>query len=229
MASGLHCYTLFYRIHPYFIEKQQCKPDVTFCFHCFYFLERTDFMNKPIDISGITLTTARLILRPWQETDLNDLYAYACVDGVGQMAGWLPHESIETSRRILESFIKHKKTFAIEYGGKVIGSLGVELYNEENYPELANLQGREIGYVLSKDYWGQGFMPEAVKAVTAYLFEEENLDFILVGHFEWNRQSARVIEKCGFSYIKTVDYLTRFETKERSREYILHNPKRKAD
>lgn len=186
-------------------------------------------MNKSIDISNITLTTARLILRPWQETDLNDLYTYACVDGVGQMAGWLPHESIETSRRILDSFIKHKKTFAIEYSGRVIGSLGIELYNEENYPELAALQGREIGYVLSKDFWGQGLMPEAVKAVITYLFEEENLDFILVGHFTWNRQSARVIEKCSFSYIKTVDYLTQFDTKERSREYILQNPKRKVD
>jgi len=186
-------------------------------------------MNKPIDISGITLKTKRLILRPWQETDLYDLYAYAKVDGVGQMAGWMPHKSIETSQMILESFIRHKKTFAIVYGSKVIGSLGVETYREENYPELAPLQGREIGYVLSKDHWGQGLMPEAVNAVVAYLLEEENLDFILVGHFTWNRQSARVIEKCGFEYVKTVDYTTQFGKAERSREYILYNAKHNSD
>ena len=31
-------------------------------------------MNKEIDITGITITTERLILRPWKETDLEDFY-----------------------------------------------------------------------------------------------------------------------------------------------------------
>ena len=122
---------------------------------------------------------------------------------------------------ILGSFIKHKKTFALEYMGKVIGSLGIEEYSEENYPELDALQGREIGYVLSKAYWGQGLMPEAVKAVIAYLFNDVDLDFIIVGHFDWNSQSRRVVEKCGFQYIKTTKFETRYETVETSIEYIL--------
>ena len=56
-------------------------------------------MNAEIDVSHVTLKTERLILRPWQETDLDDLYAYASVDGVGQMAGWKPHENREESKR----------------------------------------------------------------------------------------------------------------------------------
>ena len=52
-------------------------------------------MNTEIDISNVTLHTDRMILRPWRQTDLDDLYAYASVDGVGQMAGWKPHESKE--------------------------------------------------------------------------------------------------------------------------------------
>ena len=182
-------------------------------------------MNKPIDISAVVLKTERLTLRPWRETDLEDFYEYARVDGVGQMAGWLPHESIEVSKAILDSFISHKKTFAIEFGGKVIGSLGVEAYNESNFPELDALQGRSIGYVLSKDYWGRGLMPEAVKAVIAYLFETAGLDFILISHFQWNRQSARVIEKCGLKYLKTTVHETRFGTKETTFENILYNPR----
>ena len=121
-------------------------------------------MNAQIDISGITLKTERLILRPWQWEDLDDFYEYASVDGVGQMAGWLPHESKETTQMILDSFITHKKTFALELGGKVIGSLGIENYKEDEFPELDNLQGRSIAYVLSKAYWGKGLMPEAVNA-----------------------------------------------------------------
>ena len=89
-------------------------------------------MNKQIDITNTVLTTDRLTLRPWRESDLHDFYEYASVDGVGQMAGWNPHRNAEESRMILGSFIKHKKTFALEYKGKVIGSLGIEEYSEEN-------------------------------------------------------------------------------------------------
>ena len=45
-------------------------------------------MDVKIDITGIVLQTPRLILREWRESDLNDLYEYASVDGVGEMAGW---------------------------------------------------------------------------------------------------------------------------------------------
>ena len=63
-------------------------------------------MNAVIDISGVILHTERLVLRPWQQEDLNDFYAYASVDGVGQMAGWKPHENKEESQQILNSFIE---------------------------------------------------------------------------------------------------------------------------
>lgn len=183
-------------------------------------------MNAPIDISKIILNTPRLVLRPWRQADLQDFYEYASVDGVGQMAGWLPHESAEVTQTILDSFIEHKKTFALQYRDKVIGSLGIENYGEPLFPELDQLRGRSIGYVLSKDYWGQGLMPEAVNAVIAYLFEQEKLDFLMISHFKWNNQSRRVIEKCGFQYIKTTQLQTRYGTTEDTLVYILYNPER---
>ena len=181
-------------------------------------------MNTPIDITGITLTTERLTLRPFRESDLNDFHAYARVDGVGQMAGWAPHRNLEESRQILSRFIAEKRTFALEYKGNVIGSLGIEHYDESLYPEFDRLQVREIGYVLSKDYWGQGLMPEAVQAVIAYLFDTVGLDLILVGHFDQNSRSRRVIEKCGFRYYKTVPFETRLGTTETALDYFLHSP-----
>ena len=184
-------------------------------------------MNKQIDITGVVLTTNRLTLRPWRELDLPDFYEYASVDGVSQMAGWNPHRNVEESKMILSRFISGKRVFALEHQGKVIGSLGIEEYSEKNYPELDELHGREIGYVLSKAYWGKGLMPEAVVAVINWLFSEENLDFIMVGHFDYNAQSRRVIEKCGFQYIKTTKYKTRYNTVENSVEYILYHPERR--
>ncbi len=179
-------------------------------------------MNAPIDISGVVLTTPRLTLRPFESSDLEDLYAYAKVDGVGQMAGWTPHRDMAESQKILDMFIREKKVFALVHQGTVIGSLGVECYNEAHFPELAPLQGREIGYVLAKDFWGQGLMPEAVQAVIRYLFEESHLDFLICGHFEHNSRSRRVIEKCGFCYAKNNPFETRFGTVETARNYILY-------
>lgn len=183
-------------------------------------------MNAPIDITNVTLKTPRLTLRPWRQEDLLDFNAYARVDGVGQRAGWAPHKALEESQRILDLFIQGKRTFAIEYRGKAIGSIGIEEYEEAYHPDLADLKGRELGYVLSKDYWGQGLMPEAVQAVIRYLFGTVGLDFLLVYHFVWNDQSRRVIEKCGFQYIKDVSYETRLGKIEPSKGYILYNPER---
>lgn len=183
-------------------------------------------MNVPIDITGVILQTERLTLRQWRETDLEDLYEYAQADGVGQMAGWLPHKDREESRLILQMFINEHKTFAIELDGKVIGSVGIELYGEEDFPELETLQGREIGYALSRDYWGRGIMPEAVQAVISWLFDTAQLDFLVVGHFSWNRQSARVIEKCGFRYVKNTVSRPRTGTTEDTLLYILYRPDR---
>ena len=163
-------------------------------------------MNVAIDVSNVVLKTSRLIIRPWELSDLDDFYEYASVDGVGQMAGWEPHKNKEKSLEILKMFIEEKKTFALEYNGKVIGSLGIERYPENVFKEYQHLKGREIGYVLSKDYWGQGLMPEAVKEVIRYCFEELNLDFLACGHFLSNYQSQRVQEKCGFVHAKQVKH-----------------------
>ena len=95
-------------------------------------------MNAKIDISDVILKTKRLILRPWRQSDLDDFFEYASVDGVGQMAGWRPHADKEDSQTVLDRFVQGKKTFALEYEGKVIGSLGIEEYNEERFPEFAD-------------------------------------------------------------------------------------------
>ncbi|WRK51777.1 GNAT family N-acetyltransferase [Coprobacillaceae bacterium CR2/5/TPMF4] len=120
-------------------------------------------MNAKIDLSQTYLKTKRLILRPWQEDDVEDFYEYARVEGVGEMAGWSHHKNIEESQMILKTFIEERKTLAIVYqeNNKVIGSIGLEYCRDDLDSSFDNLKGREIGYVLNKDYWGKGIMSEA--------------------------------------------------------------------
>lgn len=167
-------------------------------------------MNKVIDVSKVVLETERLVLRSFTYNDLEDLFEYASVSGVGEAAGWPHHKDINESKEILARFINSKKTFAIVYkeNNKVIGSIGVEEYNSEKLPELDDLLGREIGFVLSKDYWGRGLMPEAAGRVIRYLFDVEGLDFLTCGHFDINERSAHVQKKLGFKEYKRLIFDT---------------------
>ena len=169
-------------------------------------------MNANYKINGTVIETERVILRPFKASDLADFFEYASVDGVGEMAGW---------------FISEDKTFAItlKESGKVIGSIGVEKYGmEEKLSEFFELSGREIGFVLSKDYWGQGIMAEAVNGLIGHLFNKIGLDFLLCGYYDFNAQSKRVQEKCGFKPYRALMMDTRMGTKEKGTLNLLLNP-----
>ena len=70
-------------------------------------------MNADFRIDGKVIETKRLILRSFKQTDLEDFYEYASVEGVGEMAGWKHHENIAESQSIMNSFISEDKVFAI--------------------------------------------------------------------------------------------------------------------
>ena len=184
-------------------------------------------MNATFQINGLVIETERLLLRPFAPSDLCDFYEYASVEGVGEMAGWKHHESIEKSQEILNLFIKEDKTFAIvlKENNKVIGSLGIEKYGMEHaLTEFDGYIGREIGYVLSKSYWGKGLMPEAVRAIIRYLFDDLHFDFLLCGYYDFNIQSKKVQEKCGFKPYRKLVMDTRMGTAEPGVLNLLINP-----
>ena len=151
------------------------------------------------------LETERLILRPWRLEDAADMYAYAKNPNVGPNAGWKPHESVEESKAILESWIhsdEEEDIWAIvpKETGRACGSIG--LHQDGRRPGVPNC--RELGYVLGQEQWGKGYMTEAAKAILRYGFAELGLELIAVRHYLHNQRSRRVIEKCGFHYEGTM-------------------------
>ena len=161
--------------------------------HAFYWILVS---NDPFQV----LETERLILRPFVQDDLEDFYAYAKVEGVGENAGWPHHTDINITNSILQEFINKGDVYAIvdKEKQKVIGSIGI--HDRTFDPTIINKKQRELGYVLSKDYWGKGLMSEAIRAIIPYTFDVMHVDILWCGHFSFNDRSRRVIEKMGFTY-----------------------------
>ncbi len=181
-------------------------------------------MELKIDTSKIRIITNRILLRGFMQSDLDDFYEYAKIEGVGEMAGWPYHKSIEESQIILDNFINNKNVLAVvdKKSNKVIGSFGFNNSWANNDEKFKDLMSVDIGYVLSKDYWGKGLMSEIVSEVLNYLFKNYDLDIITCSHFKENTRSKRVIEKSGFTYYKDSKHYSKLLNKElESLNYIL--------
>ena len=82
--------------------------------------------------------------------------------------------------------------FAIVVNDAAVGGIGL-IVGTDVYCRTA-----EIGYWLSEEYWGQGIVCEAVKAIVKYGFEDLGLLRIWAEVFEGNMGSMRVLEKADF-------------------------------
>ena len=188
--------------------------------------EMVSNMNAEINISNVILETDRLILRTWEITDLDDFFEYSSVEGVGEKAGWEHHKSKDKSLEILKMFMEEKKVFAIvlKENQKVIGSIGIEELGEELDKDLDNLPGRELGYVLNKDYWNKGIMKEAVSKVVDYCFNTLKLNFLMASYFNHNIASKKVLENLNFKFYKDIIIETGYNNiKEKSTLMLLKN------
>lgn len=166
------------------------------------------------------LETKRLILRPWEEEDAEELYRYAKDPRVGPAAGWPPHSSVENSREIIRGVLSEPETYAVvsKESKKPIGSAGLMIGSQSNLG-ISDEEG-EIGYWIGVPYWGQGLIPETVQELIRYGFEELHLTTIWCAYFDGNEKSRRVQEKCGFLYHHTNENVWWSLTNERKTEHV---------
>jgi ribosomal-protein-alanine N-acetyltransferase len=148
-----------------------------------------------------TLTTERLLLRPYRDDDFDAVHAYGSDPEVVRHMLWGPNteaqtrEFLQTVQQWSRNEPRTKFDFAIELRQeeKMIGGCGIYLKG----PEL--LVG-EMGYVLHPAYHRRGIMAEAVQALIDYGFGELHLHRIFARCHPDNRASARVMQKCGMQY-----------------------------
>ena len=163
------------------------------------------------------IETERLILRPWREDDAEDLYKHASDLEIGPAAGWAAHTSVEDSRDVLRTILMNPDTWAITLRGsdEPVGSIGV-------FPTSVSIGGGEpeIGYWLARPLWGNGYVPEAVRALIARSFAE-GAQRVWCAHSIKNDKSRRVIEKCGFTYRCTEAWTSPLGEVRESRYYSI--------
>lgn len=144
------------------------------------------------------LETERLLLRPWQDSDAEELYRYAKDPRVGPIAGWPAHTSVEDSLEIIRGVLDQPETYAVvlKETGKPVGSVGIMRKAHGSAP-IGETEA-EIGYWIGVPYWGRGLIPEAVGELLRRCFEELGCTGVWCGYFDGNQKSKRVQEKCGF-------------------------------
>lgn len=155
------------------------------------------FMNA-FDAYGYmpNLDTPRLRLRKLTMQDAQDIYHYSRDTEVARHVLWDAHRSIGESRAYLRFMLrkyrfKEPASWGIEYlpTHEIIGTIGFMWIQTDN-------AAAEVGYSLSRDYWNQGIMTEALKAVIEYGFSYLNLNRIEAQHETSNPASGAVMRKC---------------------------------
>ena len=150
--------------------------------------------------------TKRLILRPWKESDAEDLYKYASDPDIGPAAGWQAHKSVEESREIIKTAFYGKDAYAVclKEDNKAIGAIELKLESLSFCAEKSDDEC-ELGFWIGKPFWGKGFIPEASKEMLRRAFEDLGMNKVWCGYYDGNEKSKRVQEKLGFKYSFTVE------------------------
>ena len=152
----------------------------------------------------LVLVTARLRLRPIEESDVDDLFPYVSDPEFPRMLSWYAHtersQTLEYIRHVRAALVNNTAvTWVIEHDGRAIGCIGLD--GIEFQVRAWRVDRAEIGYWIAPPMWSQGLMTEAAHAVMGCGFEVIGLHKITVGCIVENVASRRVIEKLGFRMV----------------------------
>ncbi|MCX8131531.1 MAG: GNAT family N-acetyltransferase [Clostridia bacterium] len=140
----------------------------------------------------------KIILREWADSDAERLAEIANNKKIfDNLRDAFPHPyTIDDAREFIalqkDNNNGLSKIFAIVVDGRVAGSIGAFLKGD------VYRKNAEIGYYLAEEYWGRGIMTKAVRLITAFLFENFDINRVYAEPFARNTGSRRSLEKAGF-------------------------------
>ena len=149
---------------------------------------------------SLHLESPRLILRSFQDSDLESFLAYRNDPEVAKYQSWnvpYPRENgiqfVDLMKMISPTSQGEWYQVAVELKstGEMIGDVAfcTLLYDQ---------QQALVGYSLARPFWHQGFAFEAVGCLLKYLFEERGLHRVIAECDVENIASWKLLEKLGF-------------------------------
>ena len=144
------------------------------------------------------LKTERLGFRPWSHADIELTMGLWGDPEVAKLIGG-PFSREQVAERLSRE-ISTMQSHGIQYWpmfllatGEHVGCCGLRPYKSEK-------RIVEIGVHLRRAFWGQGYAPEATRAVMGYAFNTLGVKGLFAGHNPANEASRRLLEKLGFRY-----------------------------
>jgi RimJ/RimL family protein N-acetyltransferase len=148
-----------------------------------------------------TLTTPRLVLRPFTTADVDSMCRI--LNGKGVLRYFPPTDPPGRDRvqRMISGLLKHWEEhgyglWAMESrsNGELAGRCGLQF--------LPDTEEVEVDFILGREFWGQGLATEAGRASLRYGFDRLGLESIVgIVHLE-NRASQRVLEKLAMERVE---------------------------
>lgn len=149
------------------------------------------------------LETKRLVLKRGTLDDYKKVYEYdfTKLRGVNGEVEFVKYDKPE----VLELYAKDydEADNMLDYimflkeGNIPIGNIIFDKYD-------ANNKSLEVSYNLHPDYWGNGYVVEALTELMDYAYSNLNIDNVICGYAKENHKSKRVCEKIGFKYYEKV-------------------------
>ena len=153
------------------------------------------------------VTTERLILRRWKESDRAP---FARMNADARVMEFMPatlsgEESDRWVDEIENRFERHGFGLCaaeLRENGEFIGFVGLLVPSFE----AAFTPCVEIGWRLAAEYWGQGLATEGARAMVRHAFENLGIEELVSFTATGNARSRRVMEKIGMSHNSEEDF-----------------------
>lgn len=140
------------------------------------------------------METKDLRLRSWQDTDAESLYTM-CLDHTVRASGIHFYDSVADSHDTICHW-KNNKGFRV-----IIDKTTLDFVGFINLSDMNRYDGyMELEYAIAEKYRNKGYATQALKRMLNYAFEEMNLLVIAAWVRSHNQSSARVLEKCSFTF-----------------------------
>jgi RimJ/RimL family protein N-acetyltransferase len=162
--------------------------------------------HQMLSIAPNLLTTQRLILRPWRETDRA---AFARLNADPAVMEFMPRrlsrdESDAMAARVQAAIEQRGWGFwAVEMRGAEVAGPGASFigFVGLSVPSFTShfMPCVEIGWRLAREHWGNGYASEAAAACLRFGFEKLTLQQIVAFTVPLNKRSISVMERAGMS------------------------------